>query len=265
MTALTGLRGAFAYEFRMQVRKWSLWIVLAVLIGVMVATAGPKFPTHLPPGTPIRQVMGSWMIGFNLLVGVGVGTLLADRLVRDRKLGVAGLLDGLPAGQGTRLWGKYLGTLAASAAPIVVAMLSAGGYEAAHRGTPAAIGWALVAFAGIALPGLAFVAAFALLVPMALSAPLFRVLFIGYWFWGNALNPDLLPTINGSLLTPVGGYASAGLFGSDRVSASWPGPLQFLRPHLGAGAGLAEIALLVGVAILVLLVGQWCLARRTRP
>jgi hypothetical protein len=143
-------------------------------------------------------------------------------------------------------------------------MLAAGGYEAVHRGSVAAVGWALVALAGITLPGLAFVAAFALLVPLAISAPLFRVLFIGYWFWGNLVNPDLLPTLNGSLLTPIGDYAGAGLFGTDRLWASWPGPLQFLRPHLSTGAGVAEICLLVGVAVVVLLAGQLLLARRAR-
>jgi ABC-type transport system involved in multi-copper enzyme maturation permease subunit len=262
MASPTALRGAVAYEFRMQLRKWSLWIVMAVLIGIEIVTAGDQFPSNLPAGTPLRQVMGDWALTFNLFAPIGVGTLLADRLIRDRKLGVAALLDGLPAGRGTRLWGKYLGTLAASAIPIIVAMLGAGCYEVVHRGSAAALGWALLAFAGIALPGLAFVAAFALLVPMAISAPLFRVLFIGYWFWGDLVNPDILPTLNGSLLTPVGDYAASGLFGTDRFSASWPGPLPFLRPHLSVGAGIAEIALLAGVTVLVLLAGQWSLTRR---
>jgi hypothetical protein len=264
MTAATAFRGITTYEFRMQIRKRSLWIVLAALIGLEIATAGVNFPTHLGAATPLRQVMGAWALTFNLFAPMGVGTLLADRLVRDRRLAVDGLLDGLPAGRGARLWGKYAGTLAASAAPILVAMLAAGGYEAVHRGSVATIGWAVVAFAAISLPGIAFVAAFALLVPMVISAPLFRVLFIGYWFWGNLVNPNLLPTLAGSLVTPVGDYAATGLFGTGRLYASWPGPLKFLRPHLSTGAGVVEIVLLIVIAGLVLAAGQWLFARRTR-
>jgi len=264
MTSATALRGVFGYEFRMQIRKPALWLVLAALIAFIFATQGSKFAGNLPADTPIQQVLGSWMVGFNLLVPLGVGSVLADRLARDRRLGVEGLFDALPAGTGTRLWGKYLGTLAASTVPILLTMLAVGGYEAVHHGSVTAVGWALLAFAAIGLPGLAFVAAFALLVPRAISAPLFRVLFVGYWFWGNAINPEWLPTLNGTLLTPVGGYISAGLFGSDRFSASWPGALQFLRPHISTGAAVAEIALLLGVAVIVLVLGQWLLARRSR-
>jgi hypothetical protein len=264
MTSPAALRGVFAYEFRMQIRKRSLWIVMAVLIGVMFVGTGPNFTGNLPMATPPARVMGSWALTFNMLPPAGVGVLLADRLVRDDKLGVADVLDGLPVATGTRLWGKYLGTLAASTVPIAVAVLGSACYEAFQRGSSAVFGWALVAFAGINLPGLAFVAAFALLVPLAISAPLFRVLFIGYWGWGTFLNPDLLPTLNGSLLTPTGDYAGAGIFGTARIYASWPGPLAFLRPALSAGAGAAEIVLLLGVAVAVLLVGQWCLARRSR-
>ena len=46
------------------------------------------------------------------------GIVLADRLVRDRKLGVAELLDSTPADPGPRLVGKYLGVCAATAVPL---------------------------------------------------------------------------------------------------------------------------------------------------
>jgi hypothetical protein len=260
---LPALRRVISYEWRMQARKRSLWLVLGVLIAIELATAGPKFPTHLPPDTSLVEVMGSWALALNIIAPVGIGVLLADRLVRDQRLMVTDVLAGLPVGTGTRMWGKYLGALSASMLPVAAAMLAAASYEAIHRGSPATFGWAALAFAGINLPGLAFVAAFALLIPAVVTVPLFRVLFVGYWFWGNLANPDAVPGLTGTLLTPVGDYAAAGLFGTDRLWAGWPGLMPILRPHLSAGAGAASIGLLLAVAIAVLLTGQAVLARQT--
>ncbi|WP_277671456.1 hypothetical protein [Saccharomonospora viridis] len=258
---MTALRGVIGYELRMQLRKRSLWLVLGALLALEFGTQGPNFPTNLPADTPLRQTMGAWALTFNLIAPIGIGVLLADRLVRDRRLGVEDMLEGLPVRPGTRLWGKYLGVLAAGSLPILLCVAGAAGYEAIRNGDVTALGWGLLAFGGVNLPGLAFITAFALLVPAVLSAPLFRVLFVGYWFWGNLLNPDVLPTLTGSLLTPVGDYAAAGLFDADPLWAGWPGFVSALRPHLSPGAGVASIALLVGIAVVVLFLGQLLLTR----
>jgi hypothetical protein len=83
----------------------------------------------------------------------------------------------------------------------------------------------LLAFVAIQLPGLLFVTGFALVCPMILNPILFRVLFVGYWLWGNLLSPGYLPTPAGTPLTPMGDYARAGLFG---------GPNPFLATGIGA-------------------------------
>lgn len=259
---MSALIGVFTYELRMQVRKRSMWLLLAALFAVMLATRGPKFPTQLAPGTPMREVMGTWALAINLIAPVVIGTVLADRLVRDRRLGVEEVLAATPTSSGIRLWGKYLGAVSAGLLPIAVALVIIAGYEAARRGDIAAFGWAVLAFGAVNVPGIVFVAAFALLIPVAISAPLFRVLFVGYWFWGNLLDPDLLPGPTGSVLTPLGDYAAAGLFGADRLWASWPGIVPILRPSINATSAAASIVLLVGTAVAVLFAGQALLQRR---
>lgn len=259
---MSGLRGVVVYEARMQLRRPALWLVVVVLLALEVLSAGEKFPTNLPAGTPPGQVMGDWALTINLLAPVGIGVLLADRLIRDRRLQVEDLLTSLPVTGGTRLWGKYCGTLIASLIPVTLVLLGAAGYEARTRGSITFLGWALVALVAVIVPGVAFVGAFALIVPAVISAPLFRVLFVGYWFWGNLVNPDLLPTLTGTVLTPIGDYAAAGLFGTEPLWAAVPGLGQGLRPHLSASAGLISIAALLGVAALVLLTAQALLARR---
>lgn len=41
----------------------------------------------------------------------------------------------------------------------------------------------------------------------------YQILFTGYWFWGNYINPEMFPTLNGTLLTPSGMYSYQGFFG----------------------------------------------------
>jgi ABC-2 type transport system permease protein len=43
------------------------------------------------------------------------------------------------------------------------------------------------------------------------------VLYTGYWFWGNFLNPRAIPTLSGTLLTPGGEFAAGAFFGVGRT------------------------------------------------
>ncbi|MFY1691848.1 ABC transporter permease [Plantactinospora sp. WMMB782] len=250
------------YEFRMQARKRSLWLATLVLAAAIALFQGPRGPRYLPADASAPEVMAGWALLFGILVPLGFGMVLADRLIRDRRLGTAPLLESLPVRPGLLLAGKYLGGLAATALPVLLVMLVAGGYESVHRGDPAMLGWAVPVFAVVMLPGLAFVAGFALTCPLAVSAPLFRVLFVGYWFWGNMLAPDFLPSLTGTLLTPIGDYPASWLAGELALFAGTPGWLAFLRPAPGAGSALLSIALLVLLGLLPLLVTHVVLSRR---
>jgi ABC-2 type transport system permease protein len=255
---MIGMLGAARYEFRMQIRKVSLWVAPAVLALAMVVLQGDRGPGHAGSAMDGRQVMADWALLFGLLLPIAAGMVLADRGVRDRRLHVEPLLESLPVSYGTRLTGKYLGSVAATAAPPLLALLVAGCYEAVHRGEPAVLGWTLVAFTLVTLPGLLFVAGFALICPMVVSAPLFRVLFLGYWFWGNLTYPQLMPTLAGTPLAPVGDYAASWLMGSPALYSAAGGAL---RPEVGAATVALSIVLLVLGGALPLLVGTGLRAR----
>jgi hypothetical protein len=68
------------------------------------------------------------------------------------------------------------------------------------------IGVLLVAFLAMALPAHAFVIAFSLACPLVIPLRVYQVLFTGYWFWGNYLNPKAFSTISNTLLVPSGKY-----------------------------------------------------------
>ncbi|MFB9446794.1 hypothetical protein Dvina_24005 [Dactylosporangium vinaceum] len=252
---MTALAAVCRYEFRMQLRKASLWAAAALLAAAVVLTQGENGPRHLPAGTPARIVMGDWALLFALLMPVGFGMVLADRLVRDRRLRVGPLLDSTPTGPGTVLAGKYLGGVAATALPGLAALLVAAGGEWVHRRDPALFVWALVAFAVVTVPGLAMVAGFALVCPLVIGAPLFRVLLVGYWFWGNLLAPRWLPSPTGTLITPIGDYAASWLVGDRALYAGLDGWIPFLRPEPGGGGTAAmSIVLICAAGIVPLLV-----------
>ena len=151
---------------------------------------------------------------------------------------MAPILDATPARRAPRLLGKYLGAAAATAIPILVVYC---GLAVAYAVTPARRR-ALRLGAGhlrlVIVPGLLFVAAFALTVPLIMPAPLFRVLFVGYWLWGNVVAPDMMPTLARTLVHPIGGYPLNALLdfhgydGDRHLSGPVPGAtLNFLRPE----------------------------------
>jgi hypothetical protein len=250
------------YEFLMQIRKRSLWISTALLAVFVSFTQGERGPRFLPADASAREVMTDWALVLSILLPLGFGMVLADRLVRDRRLGVSRLLDSFPTGAPALVTGKYLGSVAATAVPGLVAILVAAGFEFADRRDPALLVWALVAFALVMLPGLAFVAAFALVVPLVLSAPLFRVLFVGYWFWGNMLSPDALPSLTGTLLTPIGDYPASWLLGERALYAGADGLFGFLRPDPSGATAALSVALLLLVAAVPLALAGVLLERR---
>ena len=242
--AFAALVGVARYEYRMHVRRWSLWTLPALMVG-LTAWIGMF---ALDPGRDlgsIARIVGGQALSMNLLALVVAGALAADRWVRDRSLGVEELLDTQPTTPGTRLWGKYLGVTAASATPLAViwAILAVRTGLHDHQWKTAAL--AAAAFAVITLPGLLFVAAFSIACPRVLGVRLYQVLFIGYWFWGNLVPSHLMPTLSDTWLTPVGKYANAALFAhSDHA--------LLLSGGANPAGAYVSISLLIGSSILLI-------------
>jgi hypothetical protein len=262
------------YEFRMQVRKRSVWIVPALTLVLFVLIGGSLLrdlfdPTERPPEA--RTAVVGLAVQVHALLAIGFGCLLADRLIRDDRLRVAPVLDATPARRGARLVGKYLGAGAATAVPIVVVYFGFTVAYALHTGAPDAVGWALAACGVVIVPGLLFVAAFALVMPLLMPAPLFRVLFVGYWLWGNVVPPDVMPTLAGTLMHPLGGYPLAallgfqGIDGDDSLAGPVPGAtLNLLRPDPTPATAWLSIAVLLALAAAALAGGHALRTRRAR-
>jgi hypothetical protein len=243
------LGGATHYEFRMQLRRKSVWI--ATFMTSLIVFTGLRNPWNFPHDTALSVVVAQWALVCNAFLPVVFGVLLADRLPRDRRLHLPELLDALPAPSGSRLAGKYFGSALATATPIFVVYLLGIIYVLVDRHDPLAIPLGLAAFLAINLPGLLFVAAFSIVMPAILWVPLYQFLFVGYWFWGNLLSPGYgIPTISTTLLTPLGSFAAAGFFSrADEIVAMDGGPGSVWQ-------GVGSIALLLASAALALVIAQ---------
>lgn len=246
--------GIFKYEFWMQVRRPSLWIFFGLLTvyAYFVAAGGSRLYANLHQEIAahsllytIADIVGNGM----LLLPLCVGCLLADRLVRDRRVKVTELFNTMDVSTDTRLWGKYFGTLAATSVPLILALCIFVAYIYAASHSLLVIPLFLFAFLVIAVPGLLFVAAFSLACPTFMPVPLYQFLFAGYWLWGNLfLKQKVLPTPSRSILTPSGTIIANGFFGTNTE-------LLGFTPTYAAVASL--ITLVVVTAIVMIALGRF--------
>ena len=94
---MPALLGSAACEYRMLIRAWWLWAAIAVAGIAGTRLAGIPLSTQLI--WPARAEVGVYAVNFNLIVPLVAGLALAGRAGRDRRLGLAELLElnGVPA------------------------------------------------------------------------------------------------------------------------------------------------------------------------
>jgi ABC-2 type transport system permease protein len=256
METLAVVRGALHYEFRMQVRRHAVWVVIGFLGLFLVLLwygqasdyltgfyrnphgAGPH--EWVPPSTTTAVLY--WATMAALFLPVGIGLVLADRLVRDRETHVDELFQTASGRLSARLAGKYLGTTLATLVP--VAMLYAAGvaYMLSRRPDGHALAVAALAFPLLLFPAALFVAGFSLACPLVMKVPIYQFLFIGYWFWGNVLPQRVgIPTLAHTLLDASGAWADKAFF-SYQLRVLTATPLQ----------AVVNITLLLGLGLFAL-------------
>lgn len=243
MNILSVTGGALRYEFLMQLRRRSIWLVL-VFVSVL---SGILWLAFISDAKAIAVDAVMYLAEFTAwFLPVGAGLVLADRLARDKKLRVDEVLDTFPSSLGARLVGKYLGSTLATLMPVVLIYMLGIGYILARFHDPHSLLLALETFVAIPLPGILFAAGFSIALPAFLKVPLYQILFIGYWFWANLMSPRFhVPTLTGTMLNATGPWAQEAFFHYQWI---------FLRLNPTIWQGMASIALLVGLGFLAVFV-----------
>lgn len=93
---------------------------------------------------------------------------------------------------------------------------------------------------------------------LLLPLPLARILVLVIWVWATIFNSSIipLPTITGTVLSPLGDYAAAGWLGADRFE---PAGAAALSPATTAGTAALSIVALLGMSAVL-----FALARTVR-
>lgn len=245
------------YEYRMSTRRAGMWIVFALLALFYFASS---LRTDADPASSLNTAewwayVGRWAFTLNLFLPVVGGILAADRMQRDERLGVIELLQSTPLDRWTYILGKYFGTLFSILTPVLALVILLVGLLVAYGAPPALFAMGLGAFLLINVPAYAFITIFSLGCPLIMPVRIYQVLFTGYWFWGNFLNPDFLPTLAGTLLTPCGKYA---------MNAFFNATVGVDAPTHTALEAILNLALLADCILLAMVALERLLARRAR-
>ncbi len=253
--------GVLRYEYQMTIRRWSFWIAFGLLFlpyGISItASLGSPTPGPIQIGV-LRSEIATSVYMLNMFMPVFAGIVIADRLVRDQRLGLEELLHSTALNRSAYIFGKYFGGLLAVLTPVMASILIFIGLSLLGGMPVLAILIYLQAFLSITLPAFAFVTAFSLACPVVIPVRVYQILFTGYWFWGNYLNPNAFPSLNGTLLTPGGVFALEGFFSATKVKLQ---PGVILHTPLDAVLNLCVLAACI---VLVMIVLDRYLAYRTR-
>lgn len=252
--------GVLRHEFKMAVKRPGMWIaygLLYIFYGFTVIRVDSTKSVSTFSVPEMWNTAGETMFILNIIMVLLGGILAADRLQRDFRLGVRELQQSSPLPISSYLLAKYFGVLAGVITPMFVYVMVIALLVVILGGRVVFAGIFLAAFATMGIPAYAFVVAFSLVCPLVMPVRVYQVLFVGYWFWGNYLNPDAFPTISGTLLVPSGRFVLNGFFG---------GLSSILANNIPEAQARSEavlnLLLLLSMIVLVLFAARFILHRK---
>ncbi len=205
--------GVLKYEYRMSIMRPGVLIVsglFTVLFLFLVPTAssysnGPKINWWEEAG---------WLaFSLNIIFPVFAGIIASDRGVRDIKLDVRELLRVTELSNTTYILGKYAGVvLSLLTLQFAILFLISLAYIGILKAPWGFLPNVLLASLFVNVPGIMFVTAFSLVCPLFMPVRVYQILYTGYWYWGNYLNPAVIPSISDTVLNAAGKYTLSAVY-----------------------------------------------------
>ncbi len=239
-----------SYEFRMAVRGRVLWICLLPLLGlaILLVLTSPRASGLSSASAKV----GVWAVLINVLATAGIGVAMADRVGRVRQLGLADLMAAMPVTYTQRLAGTMAGAIAAALAPVAAVMLTVGIVVGIVDGDPAAPLWAILAFCTVIVPGTAALSTFATALGSVVPLAAARVVVVLVWLWATLFSTRIvpLPTVTGTVLSPLGDYVAVGWLHADRIWAGQGRP-ALVSPQATGLSATVSLFLLLAITCLL--------------
>jgi ABC-type Na+ efflux pump permease subunit len=249
----------FLQEYRMSVRRKGIWLAYLAWFVLYAATLDlPEMVAEWQKLTPglLWAFSGVVIYELNMFAPLLGGIGAADRMARDRYLKMEELLHSTPLGRRSYILGKYVGALASMLTPLFLFEQMISIYLVIQGVSPQIFLFNLASFFLISLPAYAFVIAFSVVCPLVIPLRVYQVLFTGYWFWGNFLNPGSIPTLADTWLMPSGKIVLEGWY---RITVMVNGNMKF--SSLDAAGNLLTLAVCIGA---VLWAAEGWLSRKAR-
>jgi hypothetical protein len=258
--------GILRYEYTMLIRRWGLWVAYGLtyaFYGISFFGAAPgQVEAQTIAPTEIWSSAGMMIFMINMFMPLMGGILAADRMQRDVRLGLRELQRSTPLNDWAYILGKYVGVLLGVLTPALLCVIAISSLSALLGQAPwSFVGAVLLAFVAMAVPAYAFVVAFSLACPLIMPVRVYQILFVGYWFWGNYLNPDYIPTLAGTALTPNGSFAWMAFFGGGSFAVP-PTPEELAAAPFNLALNWLVLALAIaGVIVSLNLYQRWQVRR----
>jgi ABC-2 type transport system permease protein len=249
MNAMKTFLGVVRYEYRMSTRRLGLWIAFGIvtLPYLSMIQLGGADSQSAVSNQELWPLLGQMIFQFNLFMPVVAGIAIADRLVRDSRLGIDEILRSTRLNNWSYLLGKYVGSLLSILTPVFLFTLFFT-LMILITGMPILVVWiTFLAFLTIIVPAFAFITIFSLACPLVMPVRVYQVLFTGYWFWGNFINSQFLPTISDTYLSAAGKYACRGFFNG----CIWSGSPLEGRTSLDAWLNIAVLGVCILIALII--------------
>ncbi len=248
---MSQISGIARHEFAMSLRRVGPWLAYGLIFlffALGLNEADGSGLIDLLNGRWVLLEAGETVYMFNMLMPLVAGVLAADRMQCDVRLNLRELQLSAPLKRWKYILGKYLGVLFSLLLPALTCVLLYGAFAVLlGQAAPIFIIAVLVAFLAIVLPSFAFVVVFSLACPLVMPLRVYQILFIGYWFWGNFLNPEYIFTISDTLLNASGIIVLQGLFKSAIVLAG-----NSLHTTMQAWLNLLVLSLCIAMVLLTL-------------
>ncbi len=214
LSSLTRFLGTIRVELSMQWRRLGFWLAFSVIPLLLLTLRNPAYTTiHQLPASILFPLALASTVRMTIQLGAIIAALVvADRLSRDRQLGMRDLQLSSPQSLTSYLLAKFAGNLFAVLVPIyLINLLMAVSYIVITGVTTELLPATLISTTLAGIPAFSVVVALVIVLSTLLPSRLVQIGFPIIWLY-SVLSPFNWTTIASTIFNPSGKYVLETLY-----------------------------------------------------